>query len=82
MAGNVPPNPNANQTNPCAPAWRERTPLNLAPPVHALLQNYEKALPRFDPGEGTSVDDHLQSFFLVLEALAVEHEDVVVGCGA
>ena len=25
----------------------------------------------------TSVDDHLQSFFLVLEALALKHEDVV-----
>ena len=45
--------------------------------MHALPQNYEKSLPRFDPGEGISVDDHLQSFFLVLEALAVEHEDVV-----
>ena len=33
-------------------------------------------MPRFDPGEGVYVDDHIQSFFLALEALAVEHEDV------
>ena len=59
MAGNAPPNPNTNQANPPAPAWRDRIPLNLAPPVHALPQNYEKSLPRFDPGEGISVDDHL-----------------------
>ena len=77
MAGNVPSNPNANKANPLAPAWRARTPLKLAPPLHALLHNYEKALPRFDLREGTYVDDHLQIFFLVLETLAVEQEDVV-----
>ena len=42
--------------------------LNLAPP---------KYFPKFDPGEGISMDDHLQSFLLDLEALVVEHEDVV-----
>ena len=63
MAINVPTNPNENQANPHALAWRDRTPLQLAPLVHALPQNYEKELPRFDPWEGTSVDDHLQSFF-------------------
>ena len=71
MVGNAPPNPNANQPNLPASTWRARTPLNLAPQVHALSQNYEKSLPRFDPGEGISVDDHLQRFFLVLEALEV-----------
>ena len=44
--GNVPPNP--NQPNP-PPAWRARTPLNLATPLHAFPQNPEKALPKFDP---------------------------------
>ena len=77
MARNVPLNCNANQANPPAPAWRARPPLNLAPLVHALPHNYENVLPRFDLGEGTSVDNHLQIFFLVLEALVVEHEDVV-----
>ena len=77
MDRNVPPNPNENQANPPAPTMRDRTPLNLAPPVHSLQHNYEKVLPRFDPGEGISVDDHLQSFFLVLEALALKHHDVV-----
>ena len=75
MAGNVPPN--ANQAPPHVLAWRARTPLNLAPPMNDFPQNYEKYFPRFDPREGISVDDHLQSFFLALEALAVEHEDVV-----
>ena len=51
--------------------------MNLSPPVHALPHNYEKELPRFDPREGISVDDHLHIFFLFLEALAIEHEDVV-----
>ena len=76
MAGNVPPNPNSNQPNP-PPSWRARIPLNLAPPLHALPQNPEKSLPKFDPGEGIPVDDHLQIFFLALEGLAVDHEDVV-----
>ena len=62
MAENVPPNPNANQANPLAPAWRVRTPLNLAPPVHAFVYNYEKAFPIFEPGEGISMDDHIQVF--------------------
>ena len=76
MAGNVPPN--ENQANPPPiPAWRARTPLKLAPPVHALPHNYEKTFLRFDLGEGVFVDDHLQIFFLPLEALAIEYEDVV-----
>ena len=58
MEGNEPPNPNANQSNLPAPTWRARKPLNLAPQVHALPQNYENSLPRFDPGEGIFVDDH------------------------
>ena len=62
MARNIPPNPNANKPPP-VPVWRDRTPLNLAPPVHALTQNYEKPFPIFDQGEGMSVDDHLQIFF-------------------
>ena len=74
MARNVPPNP--NQPNP-PPAWRARTPLNLDTPLHALPQNAEKDLPKFDPEKGISVDDHLQSFYLDLEILVVEHEDVV-----
>ena len=66
MAGNVarnaPVNPNANQP-PLPPTWRARTPLNLAAPLHNLPAHPEKSLPKFDPTEGTDVDDHLQSFF-------------------
>ena len=77
MAGNVNANVNANANPPPLPAWRARTPLNLAPPLHALPQNADKSLPKFDLGEGISMDDHLMSFFLALEILAVEHDDVV-----
>ena len=70
---NQPPNPQ----NP-PPAWRDRSPLNLAPPLHDLPQAFEKMLPKFDPSEKILVDDHLQSFYLVIEGLKVgEHEDVV-----
>ena len=77
MVRNAPPNPNENKANPPQPYWRARTPLNLAPPLHALPPNPEKSLPKFDPGEGISVEDHLQIFFLALELLLVEHDDVV-----
>ena len=59
------------------PAWRARTPLNLAVPLHAFPQNDDKSFPKFDLGAGISVDDHLQSFFLAIELLVVEHEHVV-----
>ena len=68
---------NANQPNP-PPAWKARSPLNLAPPSHDLPQHFEKMLPNFDPSEKILVDDHLQSFYLAIEGLrAGEHEDVV-----
>ena len=63
MAGvnaNQPPNP----PNPPL-AWKARSPLNLAPPLHDLPQDFEKMLPKFDPSENILVDDHLQSFYLV-----------------
>ena len=47
MAGvnaNQPPNP----PNP-PPAWKARSPLSLAPPLHDLPQDFEKILPKFDP---------------------------------
>ena len=76
MAGineNHPPNP----PNPLA-AWKARSPLNLAPPLHDLPQDFEKMLPKFDPSEKILVDDHLQSFYLAIEGLkAGEHEDVI-----
>ena len=73
MNANQPPNP----PNP-PPAWRARSPLNLAPPLHDLPQAFEKMLPKFDPSEKILVDDHLQSFYLAIEGLRVgEHEDVV-----
>ena len=52
-------------------------PLNLAAPLHALPKNPEIFLPKFDPGKGVSVEDHLQNFYLALNLLTVDHEDVV-----
>ena len=70
---NQPPNP----PNP-PPAWKARSPLNLAPPLHDLPEDFEKMLPKFDPSEKILVDDHLQSFYLDIEGLRDrEHEDVV-----
>ena len=70
-------NVNANQPPP-PPAWRARSSLNLTPPLHAMPQNFDKALPKFEPNEGILVDDHLQSFYLDLEGLQeAEQEDVV-----
>ena len=68
---------NVNQPNPL-PAWRARSPLNLTPPLHDLPQAFDKLLPKFDPEERTTVDDHLQIFYLALEGIrAREYEDVV-----
>ena len=66
MAGNV------NQ-----PAWRARIPLNLATPLHDLPKHPERVLPKFDLGKGVSTEDHLKSFYLTLNILNVENEDVV-----
>ena len=59
------------------PAWRARTPRNLAAPLHALPKHPKRVLPKFDPGKGVSVEDHLQNFYLALNLLNVDHEDVV-----
>ena len=70
---NQPPNP----PNP-PPAWKFKSPLNLAPSLHDLPQVFEKMLPKFDSNEKILVDDYLQSFYLAIEALRAEkHEDVV-----
>ena len=59
------------------PAWRARMPLNLATPLHDFPRNPEKVLPKFDPGKGVFAEDHLQNFYLDLNILNVDHEDVV-----
>ena len=68
---------NANQPPP-PHAWRDRSPLHLTPPLHVMPQNFNKALPKFEPNEGILMEHHLQSFYLDLEGLqAAEHEYVV-----
>ena len=76
MDGNAPSNPNANNPPP-QPAWRARTPLNLTPLLHDLPPHPKNSLPKFYLGEDIPLYDHFQIFFLVLEGLTVEHEDVV-----
>ena len=71
-SANEPPNANSNQ-----PAWRVITPLNLNPPLHDLPKHLEKDLPKFDTGKGISAEDHLQSYYLAVELLGVQNEDVV-----
>ena len=68
-------NVNANQPPPPL-AWRDRSPLNLTPLLHAMPHNFDKSLPKFEPNEGIFVDDHLQSFYLALEGLQVVDERV------
>ena len=58
-------NVNENQPNP-PPSWRARSPINLTPPLHAMPQNFDKALPKFEPNERSFADGHLQSFYLYL----------------
>ena len=60
---NQPVNPNVNLPPPPL-AWRTKTPLNLAAPLHNIPAHPENSLPKFDLIEGINVDDHLQSFFL------------------
>ena len=54
------------------PTWKARTPLNLAAPLHDLPKH-----PKFDPRKGVSAEDHLKSFYLSLNLLNVEYENVV-----
>ena len=72
MDANAKQPPNANK-----PAWRARTPLNLVAPLHDLPKHPERALPKFEPGKGISTEDQLQSYYLSLELLGVQNEDVV-----
>ena len=77
MANVNQPNPNAIANQPNPPSWRARTTINLAPPLHDFPKHPEKDLPNFDPEKVIFVEDQLQSFYLALEILAIEHEDVV-----
>ena len=71
---------NANQlVNSNKPAWRAISPLNLDALLHEFPKHPERALPKFDLGKGISVKDHLQSYYLSLERLYVQNEDVVWG---
>ena len=66
MAGNVPRNANQPVNPNPSLAWRARKTINLVAPLHALPQNVEKELPKFDLRNGIAVDDHLQSFYFHL----------------
>ena len=57
--------------------WRARTLLNLDAPLHDLPKHPKRVLPKVDPGKGVSAEYHLKRFYLALNLLSVEHEDVV-----
>ena len=59
------------------PPCRERMPLNLVSSLHDSPKNPERVLPKFDPEKGVSTKDHLKSFYLTLNLLNIEHEDVL-----
>ena len=42
-----------------------------------FLKTQKKVLAKFDPGKGVSIEDHLKSFYLALNLLNADHEDVV-----
>ena len=47
------------------PTWREIIPLNLVAPLHDLPKHPEKVLPKFDPGKGVYIEDHLNFFIWI-----------------
>ena len=51
-------------------------PLNLDAPLHDLPKHPENVLPKFYPWKGVSAKDHLQNFYLVLNLLNFDHDDV------
>ena len=59
------------------PTWRDRTPLSLDSPLHDFPKHLYRVLPNFYLGRGISAEYHLKSFYLALELLNVEDEDVV-----
>ena len=59
------------------PVWRAIIPLNLDAPLHDLPKLPKKVLPKFDPRKGVSVKDHLHNFYMALNLLNVDHDDVV-----
>ena len=61
-------NVNTNQPPPQL-VLRARSPLNLAPPLHDLPQDFDKMFPKFYPSEKILVDDHLRIFYLAVEGL-------------
>ena len=44
---------------------------------HPLPKHLEKLLPKFDPDNDVTLEDHIQQFMLSLRLLDVQHEDVV-----
>ena len=59
------------------PTWRARMILNLDVPLHDLSKNPKRVLPKFDPKKGVSAEDHLKIFYMAMNILNVEYEDVV-----
>ena len=57
-------------------AWMAQSPLALLGPLHDMPRHPEKHLPKFDPKKGTSAEDHISSFYLSLQIMRVQSDDV------
>ena len=44
---------------------------------HPLMKHPEKLLPKFDPDNDVTPEDHIKQFMLSLKLMDVQHEDVV-----
>ena len=57
-------------------AWMSQSPLDLLGPLYDMPRHLEKHLPKFDPEKGTLAEDHISSFYLSLQIMRVQTNDV------
>lgn len=64
----------ARQVQPLS--WMAQSPLDLLGPLHDMPRHPEKHLPKFDLEKGTLVEDHIRNFYLSLQIMRVQTDDV------
>lgn len=57
-------------------AWMAQSPLGLCYPLHDMPRHPEKHLPKFDPEKGMLAEDHISNFYLALQIMRVQSDDV------
>ena len=58
--------------------WATPGAVNMAAPLHDLLDNPGKWLPKFSPDLNIQAEEHINNFMLAINLNGVVHEDVVV----